>query len=150
MKANEVKRVYVIYNETTDIDKLVTEDLKEALICAGEQIDDGVDSAYTVLIYEGITKSDYYNGINEDQFNESHSLPEFIAKFSIFKKVDDPENIDLVNKEVYHNMAPEEQLEVLRYIPDVVLVDELARRLREYRSATDAAAEALELMKIFV
>ena len=151
MKANEVKKVYVIYNETTDVDKLVTDDLKDALICAGEQIDDGVDSAYSVLIYDTITIDDYYNGVNTDQISAAYSLPDFVVKFSIFENTKE-EAIDtgVASPEVYHNLSDNEKLEVLHFIPDQWLINELSRRFREYRSASDHITSALDKMKIYV
>ena len=150
MKANEAKRVYEIYNRSTDIDLLVTEDLGAALHVCGDIVDNDDDILHDVYVYNNITVDDYYNTGVMGRTADHYDIKDFIAKFSIFEREVTMCENDLVNKEVYHNMAPEEQLEVLRYIPDVVLVDDLARRLREYRSATDAAAEALDLMKIFV
>lgn len=148
MKANELTRVYEVYNRNTDIDLAVTSDLMTALHVCGELVDDEDDIFHDVYVYNNITVDQYYNDSHVGMKCDHYDVKDFIAKFSIFES-DDPVK-EVLNKEVYHNMDPEEQLEVLRYIPDVVLIDELARRIREYRSATDAAAEALDMMKIFV
>lgn len=148
MKANELTRVYEVYNRNTDIDLAVTSDLSTAFHVCGELVDDEDDIFHDVYVYNNMTVDQYYGEGTFGKTADHYDVKDFIAKFSIFES-DDPVK-EVLNKEVYHNMDPEEQLEVLRYIPDVVLIDELARRIREYRSATDAAAEALDMMKIFV
>lgn len=141
--------LYVIYCESTDIDKLVTSDIKEALIECGELIDDGVDSAYCVLIYNDMTIDEYYNGHKTSNFNYDYSCAEFIAKRSPFQISEADPATEVLNKEIYHNLDEAEQIEVLHFIPDDLLIDEVMRRVHEYRKATDKAYAALENMLIY-
>ena len=141
--------LYVIYCESTDIDKLVTSDIKEALLECGELIDDGVDSAYAVLIYNNMTVDEYYDDHRIVSFNYHYSCAEFIAKNSPFHVPETDPASEVLNKEIYHNLDEAEQIEVLHFIPDDILIDEVMRRMHEYRKATDNAYAALESMLIY-
>lgn len=139
---------YVIYNEASDIDTFVTEDIKEVLEEAGDLIDDGVDHGYTVLVYNNLSNSEYFSN-HRGEF-KPYSIAEFVKNFSPFS-INSEEVIDkgVVSSEVYHNLSEDEQIEVLHFISDKMLIDELHRRFNEYRTATDSVTEALDKMKIF-
>ena len=141
----EKTNVYVIYNNTTDIDHLVTSDIKEALIECGELIDQECDDKYIVYVYNNTTIDQYNTTILN--FNDDFSVRDFVAGFSPFHLKETV--IDIPDKETYHNLDEAEQIEVLHFISDKMLIDEVLRRFQEYRKATDKAYDALESMLIY-
>lgn len=138
--------VYVIYNAQTDINDLITESETSALMRAGElldlnQVDDGMN--YFVYVYN-MTEEQYNDSfIVEGDQDESYTLRSFIKSYGV------PE-IPEFGKETFHNLSPEEQLEVLKFIPDQVILSEIVRRISEYRSYADAIREASDKLRIFV
>ena len=122
--------LYVVYNQETDIDEVRTENLLEAVQQATEIYDKTYDQHknkhndknYTVQIID----------MDEDIIQPTH------------------ENKSLVNKEVYHNLDEEEQLEVLKFVPDAMLIHELARRMSEYRKYADKIRVSGEELMIYV
>ena len=157
----KMKNLYVIYNEATDIDDLVTEDLKDALIRADELIESGNDTGMLVLEYEGLSKEEYPE--HYSNYNREYDLQSFCRKKKIF---DDPiENakrsindlkknvnpvIPVKNPEAYHRMSEQEKIEVLHFVSDEMLLDELHRRFAEYRKGYDKIVESMDQMKIYV
>lgn len=142
----EKTNVYVIYNSNTDIDHMVSTDIKDVLIECGELIDQGCDKYYTVYVYNNMTV-DQYNSTVAD-FNDDFEVKDFVASFSPFQLKEGVKN-EVLDKERYHNLDENEQIEVLHFISDDMLIDELLRRIKEYRKATDKAYDALESMLIY-
>lgn len=153
--------LYVVYNQETDIDEVRTESLLEAVQQATEIYDRTYDQRknqhndknYTVQIID-MDEEEYevksWDDIKEHLCSNS-SLYQFITTYGVDDIIEPAyENKPLVNKEVYHNLDEEEQLEVLKFIPDQMLINELNRRLNEYRSYADAIREAGDKMRIYV
>lgn len=153
--------LYVVYNQETDIDEVRTESLLEAVQQATEIYDstydqrknEHFDKHYTVQVID-MDQEDYETNSWDDikdHLCSNSSLYQFITTYG----VDDimkptSENKPLVNKEVYHNLDEAEQLEVLKFIPDAMLLSELSRRMFEYRKYADAISEVGEELKIYV
>ena len=146
--------LYVIYNKATDIDEVVTEYLTDALEEAGKIIDSIASGAstgdYEVLFIhlsrESYDKYDWSHIMNH--IESTLSINDFLSKYGISSEP--VKEVEPVNKEVYHNMDKAEQLEVIKFVSDQMLIDELNRRLNEYRAYADAIREAGDKMRIYV
>lgn len=143
--------VFEIYNRNTDVDLMVTADLKEALLVCGDLVDDEDDIFHDVYVYHNMTIDQYYVEGTVGKTADHYDVKDFIAKFSIFENTKE-EAIDtgIASPEVYHNLSEEEKLEVISHVSDTMLINELKRRLIEYRVTTDAVSEAVSNMMIFV
>ena len=152
--------LYVVYNEQTDYDLLVTEEENVALKKCKDLLKHGNTSGIAILEY-GCSEQDYYNTGSEQHFQRSSSVPEFFNNHTemileakaqkeehSFSAVTDQSGVEKM--EMYHNLTPEEQKEVLEYTSDDLLLKELLRRLTEYRTAITKVNDTMDLMQIFV
>ena len=140
--------LYVIYNKSTDVDEVVTEYLTDAIEEAGKLVDAGAAfNDYEILFIHLSPES--YDKYDWDQImnyvDKSVNIKTFLKNYGV-----DAAEHELVNKEVYHNMDKAEQLEVIKFVSDQMLIDELNRRLNEYRTYADAIREAGDKMRIYV
>lgn len=153
--------LYVVYNQETDIDEVRTESLLEAVQQATEIYDKTYNQItglhdnkkYTVQIID-MPEEEYevksWDDIKEHLCSNS-SLYQFITTYGVDDIIEPAyENKPLINKEVYHNLDEAEQLEVLKFVPDVMLISELTRRMSEYRKYSDMIREAGEELMIYV
>lgn len=153
--------LYVVYNQDTDIDEVRTESLLEAVQQATEIYDKTYDQRkdqhndknYTVQIID-MPEEEYavksWDDIKE-HLCSNISLYQFITTYGVDDIIEPAyENKPLVNKEVYHNLDMAEQLEVLKFVPDDMLIGELKRRVTEYRKYADMIREAGEELMIYV
>ena len=149
--------LYVVYNQETDIDEVRTESLLDAVQQATEIYDRTYDQHknkhndknYTVQIID-MDEEDYETNSWDDikdHLCSNSSLYQFITTYGVNDIV---ENQTPVNNEVYHNLDKAEQLEVLKFIPDPMLIDELNRRIDEYRKYAEAIRDAGEELMIYV
>ena len=158
--------LYVIYNQRTDIDEVVTESLLDAVEDAGRILDRTDEpEAYQALVID----------LTEDSYNKHdwsyvskyvrvrETLKGFISKYGIDAvsasetkpKKKDPDNeawdkMNNTDNEYLKNLDEYEQLQVLHFIPDQLLIDELNRRIDEYRKYADAIRDAGEELMIYV
>lgn len=154
--------LYVVYNQETDIDEVRTESLLEAVQQATEIYDSTYDprknehndEQYTVQVID-MDQEDYESTKAWDDIKihlcSNSSLYQFITTYGV-DDIMKPTHEDkpLINKEVYHNLDKEEQFEVLKFVSDQMLINELNRRLIEYRAYADAIREAGDKMRIYV
>ena len=149
--------LYVVYNQETDIDEVRTESLLDAVQQATEIYDRTYDQHknkhndknYTVQIID-MDEEDYETNSWDDikdHLCSNSSLYQFITTYGVNDIV---ENQTPVNNEVYHNLDKAEQLEVLKFIPDPMLIDELDRRMLEYRKYADKIRVSGEELMIYV
>ena len=139
--------LYVIYDSLTDINDTVTTSLTSALMRAGE-LQDLLNELTTAHIYF-VNEFD----MNEAEYNDSfvtdsdavatYTLKQFIEQYGV------PE-LSPMEKENLQHLSAEEQLEAVKWIPDQMLIDELSRRVTEYRSYADAIREAGDKLRIYV
>lgn len=139
--------LYVIYDSLTDINDTVTTSLTSALMRAGE-LQDLLNEVTTAHIYF-VNEFD----MNEAEYNDSfvtdsdavatYTLKQFIEQYGV------PE-LSPMEKENLQHLSAEEQLEAVKWIPDQMLIDELSRRVTEYRSYADAIREAGDKLRIYV
>lgn len=139
--------LYVIYNSNTDIDDFVTTSVTSALERAGELADlqdNIVDSdLYFVNVFD-MDEDEYADAfVTDDDAVENYTLRSFISAYGVAP-------VPEYGKERFHNLDQNEQLEVLKFIPDKMLVDEINRRFTEYRAYADAIREAGDRMRIYV
>lgn len=152
--------LYVVYNQDTDIDEVRTENLLEAVQQATEiydrtydqRKDQHNDKNYTVQIIDMDEEEYEANSWDDikDHLCSNSSLYQFITTYGVNDLTETKTKNDLINKEVYHNLDEAEQLEVLKFVPDVMLISELTRRMSEYRKYSDMIREAGEELKIYV
>lgn len=134
--------LYVIYNPDTDIDDLVTPSITSALLRAGELVDEDF-SRHFVSLYD-MTEEDYNDSFTTStDAIETYTLKGFIKKYGIAEVPD-------AGLDTLHNLDQNEQLEVLKFIPDQMIIDELRRRFEEYRRYADAIRDAGDKLMIYV
>lgn len=157
--------LYVIYNQSTDIDEVVTECLLDAVEDGGRILDRTDEpEAYQALVID----------LTEDSYNKHdwsyvskyvrirETLKGFISKYGIdavsasetkpakHKTDEAREKMNNTDNEYLKNLDEHEQLEVLKFIPDGMLLSELSRRMFEYRKYADAISEVGKELKIYV
>jgi len=147
--------LYVVYNQETDIDEVRTENLLEAVQQATEIYDKTYDQRknqhddqnYTVQIIDMDEDGYQANSWNviKDHICSNSSLYQFITTYGVNDLIETKEKSDLINKEFYYNLD-----EVLKFVPDGMLLSELSRRMYEYRKYSDAIREVGEELKIYV
>lgn len=141
--------LYVIYDSLTDINDTVTTSLTSALMRAGELQDWTIEVSPAVNMIYFVNEFD----MDEDEYNDSfvtdsdavatYTLKQFIEQYGI------PE-LSPMEKENLQHLSNEEQLEVIKWIPDDMLIHELNRRIVEYRVYADAIREASDNLRIYV
>lgn len=153
--------LYVVYNKEIDFDVVRTESLLEAVQQATEIYDRTYDQSrnkhnddkYSVQIID-MDEEEYeaksWDDI-KDHICSNSSLYQFITTYGVHDVVETPhENKSFIDNEVYHNLNKEEQIEVLHFIPDDMLMHELDRRMYEYRKYADSIRQVGEELKIYV
>lgn len=157
--------LYVIYNQRTDIDEVVTESLLDAVEDAGKILDRTDEpEAYQSLVID--LTEDSYNKHDWSYVSKCvrvrETLKGFISKYGIDEvtvsetepaehKTDEAwEKMNNTANEYLRNFDEHEQLEILKFIPDAMLLSELSRRMFEYRKYYDAIREVGEDLKIYV
>ena len=141
--------LYVIYDSLTDINDTVTTSLTSAIMRAGELQDWTLDVSPAVNQIYFVNEFD----MDEAEYNDSfvtdsdavatYTLKQFIDQYGV------PE-LSPMEKENLQHLSAEEQLEVVKWIPDQMLIDELSRRVSEYRTYADAIREASDKLRIYV
>lgn len=157
--------LYVIYNTETDIDEVVTESLLDAVEDAGRILDRTDEpEAYQALVIdlteESYNKHDWSYVSKYVRVRET--LKGFLNKYGIDAvtasetkpvehKTDEAwEKMNNTDNEYLKNLDEHEQIQVLHFIPDQMLIDELNRRIDEYRKYADAIRDAGEELMIYV
>lgn len=139
--------LYVIYDSLTDINDTVTTSLTSALMRAGElqDLSDEITTAQIYFVNEFDMDEVEYNDsfVTDSDAVATYTLKQFIEQYGV------PE-LSPMEKENLHHLSAEEQLEVVKWIPDQMLIDELSRRVTEYRSYADAIREAGDKLRIYV
>lgn len=139
--------LYVIYDSLTDINDTVTTSLTSALMRAGElqDLSDEITTAQIYFVNEFDMDEAEYNDsfVTDSDAVATYTLKQFIEQYGV------PE-LSPMEKENLQHLSAEEQLEVVKWIPDQMLIDELSRRVTEYRSYADAIREAGDKLRIYV
>ena len=137
--------LYTIYRQDIDVDHLATEDVKEALQAVGELIDAGTADAYQVYMWHDADLAEYWDTSNKFAADpdDNYSLETFVRCFGM-------EQDEIPSAEIYRNLTEAEQIEAIHFMPDEMLIDELARRFHEYRRTTDQVFCIMDKMKIYV
>lgn len=139
--------LYVIYDCLTDVNDTVTTSLTSALMRAGELQDLTADVTTSQIYFVNefdMDEAEYNDSfVTDSDAVATYTLKQFINQYSI------PE-LSPLEKVNLHNLSAEEQLEVVKWIPDQMLIDELNRRVSEYRAYADAIREAGDKLRIYV
>ena len=139
--------LYVIYDSLTDINDTVTTSVTSALMRAGELEDlqyvVGTPQIYFVNEFD-MDEAEYNDSfVTDSDAVATYTLKQFIEQYGV------PE-LSPMEKENLQHLSVEEQLEVIKWIPDQMLIDELSRRVSEYRAYADAIREAGDKLRIYV
>ena len=137
--------LYVIYNIPNDIDKLVTDNLTDALHMAGDLLDTKDPSEYTVFKID-MTEAEYDSSQYIENLESQYTLKDFVDEVSIFDQ--EQKKIPLVERERYHNLDRSEQLAVLEAIPDDILIMEIKSRVDNYIEALTQIRHNMEGVKL--
>lgn len=139
--------LYVIYVSLTDINDTVTTSVTSALMRAGELQDLTADVTTSQIYFVNefdMDEAEYNDSfVTDSDAIATYTLKQFIDQYGV------PE-LSPMEKENLQHLSAEEQLEVVKWIPDQMLIDELSRRVTEYRSYADAIREAGDKLRIYV
>lgn len=139
--------LYVIYDSLTDINDTVTTSVTSALMRAGELQDLTADVTTSQIYFVNefdMDEAEYNDSfVTDSDAIATYTLKQFIDQYGV------PE-LSPMEKENLQHLSAEEQLEVVKWIPDQMLIDELSRRVTEYRSYADAIREAGDKLRIYV
>lgn len=139
--------LYVIYDSLTDINDTVTTSVTSALMRAGELQDLTADVTTSQIYFVNefdMDEAEYNDSfVTDSDAVATYTLKQFIEQYGVPK-------LSPMEKENLQHLSAEEQLEVVKWIPDQMLIDELSRRVTEYRSYADAIREACDKLRIYV
>ena len=139
--------LYVIYDSLTDINDTVTTSITSALMRAGELQDLTADVTTSQIYFVNefdMDEAEYNDSfVTDSDAIATYTLKQFIEQYGV------PE-LSPMEKENLQHLSAEEQLEVVKWIPDKMLIDELSRRVTEYRAYADAIREAGDKLRIYV
>ena len=146
--------IYNIYDIDNDSDLLVTASEQECIDTSKLFTDTSVTESARVFIFEDLnSREDYYEFIKTMDVSRDggYTLKNFLKlaglEATIQKKVEGPGCLEYEN---LHHLGEDEQAEVVKWLPDELLVQELLRRLKEYRGANDGVITVFDNMKIYV
>lgn len=136
-------------------DVVVTASEQEAIDKAKTLMGTSIADTARVFIFEELnSRDDYYDMCDQEDVSRDggYTLKNFLklaglAPAQSKKEVKGPGALEYEN---LHHLAPDEQEEVVKWLPDELLVQELLRRLKEYRGASDGVMEVFDHMKIYV
>lgn len=119
--------IYNIYDTDNDSDLLVTASEQECIDTSKLFTGTSVAESARVFIFETLnSRDDYYEYIETTEVSRDggYTLKNFLKLASL---------------------APAEQAEVVKWLPDELLVKELLRRLKEYRGASDGVIAVFDI-----
>ena len=153
--------IFNIYDLGKKTDLLVTASEQECIDKSQILLATTVADTARVFIFEELnSRDDYYDMCDQEDVSRDggYTLKNFIKLSGLetkdirtvddaWEKVKGPGALEYEN---LHHLAPDEQEEVVKWLPDELLVQELLRRLKEYRGASDGVIEVFDHMKIYV
>ena len=147
--------IFNIYDLERETDLLITASEQECIDKSQILLGTNVADTARVFIFEELnSRDDYYDMCDQEDVSRDggYTLKNFLklaglAPAQSEKKVKGPGALEYEN---LHHLAPDEQEEVIKWLPDELLVQELLRRLKEYRSASDGVMDVFDRMKIYV
>ena len=139
--------LYVIYDSLTDINDTVTTSVTSALMRAGELQDLTADVTTSQIYFVNefdMDEAEYNDSfVTDSDAVATYTLKQFIDQYGV------PE-LSPMAKENLHNLDQAEQAEALKFIPDQMLIEELSRRISEYRAYADVIRDAGDKLRIYV
>lgn len=159
-------KTYVLYNESSDIDEVVTGSVKDMIEKVTELIDDGHASHYNIFEYDApaseynegkVGVNTYIGSFTPESFCKTHKFPQENTRQIVSQIMEkakaqnemETKKIPVQHPEKYHNMSDDERIEVLHYCTDQMILDELQRRFKEYRTICDGVVSTLDKAKIY-
>lgn len=148
--------IFNIYDLGKETDLLITASEQECIDKAKILIGTTVSDTARVFIFEELnSRDDYYDMCDQEDIDRDrgYTLKNYIKTAGLGPAVDrdlkefKPGTLEYEN---LHHLAPDEQAEVVKWLPDELLVQELLRRLKEYRGASDGVIEVFDNMKIYI
>lgn len=139
-------------------DVVVTASEQEAIDKAKVLMGTGIADTARVFMFEELnSRDDYYDMVDAEDVDRSngYTLKNFIRLSGLETKEDKShtdawEKVNTIDNDMLHHLDAHEQLEVLHFIPDAMLVEEFSRRLKEYRRVNDGVVDVLDSLEIFV
>lgn len=139
-------------------DVVVTASEQEAVDKAKVLMGTGIADTARVFMFEELnSRDDYYDMVDAEDVDRSngYTLKNFIRLSGLETKEDKShadawEKVNTIDNDLLHHLDAHEQLEVLHFIPDNMLVEEFSRRLKEYRRVNDSVVDVLDSLEIFV
>ena len=146
--------IFNIYDLVKKADLLVTASEQECIDKAQILLGTVVAETARVFIFEELnSRDDYYDMCDQEDISRDggYTLKNFLklAGLAPFERVK-IEGPGVLEYENLHHLATDEQEEVIKWLPDELLVQELLRRLKEYRGASDGVMSVFDNMKIYV
>ena len=148
--------IFNIYDLEKETDLVVTASEQECIDKAKILIGTTVSDTARVFIFEELnSRDDYYDMCDQEDVSRDggYTLKNFLklaglASASVERK--EQKGPGALEYENLHHLAPDEQEEAVKWLPDELLVQELLRRLKEYRGASDGVMSVFDNMKIYV
>ena len=139
-------------------DVVVTASEQEAIDKAKVLMGTGIADTARVFMFEELnSRDDYYDMVDAEDVDRTngYTLKNFIRLSGLETKetktnADAWEKVNTIDNDLLHHLDAHEQLEVLHFIPDNMLVEEFSRRLKEYRRVNDGVVDVLDSLEIFV
>lgn len=139
-------------------DVVVTASEQEAIDKAKTLMGTSIADTARVFMFEELnSRDDYYDMVDAEDVDRTngYTLKNFIKLSGLetkdYRTVDDAwERVNAISNDILHHLDAREQLEVLHFIPDDMLVEEFSRRLKEYRRVNDGVVDVLDSLEIFV
>lgn len=139
-------------------DVVVTASEQEAIDKAKVLMGTGIADTARVFMFEELnSRDDYYDMVDAEDVDRTngYTLKNFIKLSGLetkdYRTVDDAwDKVNTIDNQLLHHLDAHEQLEVLHFIPDDMLVEEFSRRLKEYRRVNDGVVDMLDSLEIFV
>ena len=148
--------IFNIYDLVKKADLLVTASEQECIDKAQILLGTVVAETARVFIFDELnSRDDYYDMCDQEDVSRDggYTLKNFLklaglANASVERE--EHKGPGALEYENLHHLAPDEQEEVIKWLPDELLIQELLRRLKEYRGASDGVMDVFDHMKIYV
>ena len=148
--------IFNIYDLERETDLLITASEQECIdksqILLGTTV---ADTARVFIFDELNSRDDYYDMCDQEDVSRygGYTLKNFLKLAGLANatgECKEQKGPGALEYENLHHLAQDEQEEVIKWLPDELLVQELLRRLKEYRSASDGVMDVFDHMKIYV
>ena len=148
--------IFNIYDLERETDLLITASEQECIDKSQILLGTNVADTARVFIFEELnSRDDYYDMCDQEDVSRDggYTLKNFLKLAGLASASDErkeKKGPGALEYENLHHLGEDEQEEVIKWLPDELLVQELLRRLKEYRGASDGVMSVFDNMKIYV